>query len=578
MYVIYEFILLICRQEYLSDTSSIIFMGGAYNYTSRDVYYTSSPVKSQQQLKTNSGFESFPGNPVSALTPPGASFLSQEIQKSTAAFTQASTDLTAKSSQCKSLKDAKTKNKCIPCIVAKCNAKADSCNRKLNVNGALTTLEDLGHKVSSTVKDVGHKISSTVKDVGHKIESGIKHVFGGWGKRRTKRSEPSCSEIEHNAGQACQKYDSACSECLFNPDSECPGYASASSAYDAAVHTYAWLKKVPTSGSTYQVTKVTYDPASFDPMTQTYKDVTAYVSLLTKTTSFRKMASLRVLTLPFLVLLFGNLTLQVPATSTDTSPTTSTAQPSSPTTSTAQSTSPNTSTTQSTSPTTSATQSTSPTTSTAQSTTTTSTAQPTTPTTATAKSSTANIRTAQPTTTTPSKGQSAVSATSTSATTAQSTSPTTSTAQSISPTISPAQSTSTTTSTTQSISSTISTAQSTSTTISTAQSTSTTTSTTQSISSIISTTQSISPTISTANSTSPTISTTQFTSPTTSTGEPINLTTGTTGPINNTSGESNDTKETTNMDNGAHNVFSQCLISVVMFLTTTSAVISMTRR
>ncbi|XP_013383274.1 uncharacterized protein LOC106153736 [Lingula anatina] len=212
------------------------------------------------------------------LTSSGGQYIVTQIQAANNDYKAKESSFQSATTTCQNLIKTNQEKICVPCIVDKCKAKAKSCNRELTFSGAIKTIGDLGGSVASKAKDVVDKVIG-----------GIKDVFSGWGKRRSlaKRAEPSCGEIERNAGEACKKYQDQCSWCNVNANNACPGYSSARVAYESARNTYSWLAKVPTQNANYRVKAASYDQANFVPTSGKWSNVDVTVEILGKTTNFR---------------------------------------------------------------------------------------------------------------------------------------------------------------------------------------------------------------------------------------------------------------------------------------------------
>lgn len=130
-----SFLLVLIRhsKKYLSGTPSAIIIAGGYV----PLYSVQLSCKTCNYSTTFNRCSNRPlAIPVTVLTRPGATFITQEIQTSTTAYNKAAADLKSKNSACQNLKDAKTKYNCLPCIVEKCKAKAESCNRCVKARSA----------------------------------------------------------------------------------------------------------------------------------------------------------------------------------------------------------------------------------------------------------------------------------------------------------------------------------------------------------------------------------------------------------------------------------------------------------
>eukprot|EP00058_Branchiostoma_floridae_P016095 XP_002601583.1 hypothetical protein BRAFLDRAFT_124351 [Branchiostoma floridae] len=171
---------------------------------------------------------------------------------------------------------------------------------------------DVAGSLGEAVLGVGGSILGGIGDVGGALVDGvfgtiggaiqgIGDLFGGLFNRRLRnailqhhvkrqvRSEPTCSQLQNEGGNACLLYASSCGnvcDTKYLEEQYCSAFQAAMADYQGSMQQNYWVTTMPTDNQNYAINQVLVDGSSFDATVGGYTSATVTATLFGETYAF----------------------------------------------------------------------------------------------------------------------------------------------------------------------------------------------------------------------------------------------------------------------------------------------------
>eukprot|EP00058_Branchiostoma_floridae_P027582 XP_002613073.1 hypothetical protein BRAFLDRAFT_89955 [Branchiostoma floridae] len=172
--------------------------------------------------------------------------------------------------------------------------------------------EDVAGSLGEAVLGVGGSILGGIGDVGGALVDGffgtiggaiqgVGDLFGGLFNRRLRnailqhhvkrqvRSEPTCSQLQNEGGNACLLYASSCGnvcDTKYLEEQYCSPFQAAMADYQGSMQQNYWVTTMPTDNQNYAINQVLVDGSSFDATVGGYTSATVTATLFGETYAF----------------------------------------------------------------------------------------------------------------------------------------------------------------------------------------------------------------------------------------------------------------------------------------------------
>ncbi|XP_078601016.1 uncharacterized protein LOC144876018 [Branchiostoma floridae x Branchiostoma japonicum] len=171
---------------------------------------------------------------------------------------------------------------------------------------------DIAGSLGEAVLGVGGSILGGIGDVGGALVDGffgtiggaiqgVGDLFGGLFNRRLRnailqhhvkrqvRSEPTCSQLQNEGGNACLLYASSCGnvcDTKYLEEQYCSPFQAAMADYQGSMQQNYWVTTMPTDNQNYAINQVLVDGSSFDATVGGYTSATVTATLFGETYAF----------------------------------------------------------------------------------------------------------------------------------------------------------------------------------------------------------------------------------------------------------------------------------------------------